>query len=205
MVSEEVTTVTRTATGTLAGTAVIPPDYANPPGIGFWRLVREDYHANGSDWHTLGFRALLVHRFGRWRMGIGSPLLRMPLSVLYRTLYRYVRNHYGIEISLGASIGRRVAIDHQSGIVITGYCRIGDDCRLRHNTTIGIKTVDDLRAPTLGRGVDIGTGAVLLGGIRVGDGAAIGANAVVLQDVPDGALAVGVPARVVTRSADGVV
>jgi serine O-acetyltransferase len=169
--------------------------FGNPAGIGFFALLREDYRTNGSDLTVLGFRALAVHRFGNWRMSISSPIVRKPLSVLYRLLYRFVRNRYGIDLPYGTRVGRRLTIDHHGGIVVNGDAMIGDDCRLRHTTTIGIRSAFDEGAPTIGNGVDIGAGAVLLGPIVVGDGAVIGANAVVLHDVPAGATAIGVPAR----------
>jgi serine O-acetyltransferase len=170
--------------------------FGNPSGVGLLDLLREDYRTHGSDLTVLGFRALAVHRFGNWRMSISSGLVRKPLSVLYRVLYRHVRNRYGIELPLGTRVGRRVAIDHHGGIVVSGAAVLGDDCRLRHTTTIGIRAPDQPGAPTIGRGVDIGAGAVLLGPIVVGEGAVIGANAVVLTDVPPGATAIGVPARI---------
>jgi serine O-acetyltransferase len=174
--------------------------YGNPEGIAFPALIREDYATNGRDWTAPGFRALLVHRFGNWRMSVRSRALRAPLSVLYQSLYRHVRNHYGIELPFSVRVGRRVAIDHQSGIVVHGGCVIGDDCRLRQNTTLGVRTLDDLYgAPVLERGVDVGAGAVIVGRLTVGEGASVGANAVVLQDVPPGALAVGVPAKIIKR------
>ncbi len=175
------------------------PVYGNPGGVSLLGLLAEDYRAHGGDWTSPGFRALAVHRLGNARMGISSRLLRAPASVLYRSCYRWVRNRHGIELDYSTRVGRRVVIDHQSGIVVSGYATIGDDCRLRQNVTIGIRAVDDLRAPVLERGVDIGAGAVILGGVSIGEGAVIGANAVVLIDVPAGALAVGVPARVITR------
>lgn len=104
---------------------------------------------------------------------------------------------FGIELPYSAQVGRRVAIHHQSGIVIHGDVTIGDGCIIRQNVTIGIRRVGEIDAPVLGRNVDIGAGAVILGAITVGNDVSIGANAVVLDDVPDDALAVGVPARVV--------
>ena len=145
---------------------------------------------------------LAVHRFGNWRMGVEPKILRAPLSILYRYMFRRVRNKYGIELEYCVRVGRRVMIHHQSGIVINGYCEIGDDCVIRQNVTMGIRSVRDRTgAPRLGNGVDIGAGAVILGDISIGDGAQIGANAVVLTDVPAGAVAVGVPARIISRSA----
>ena len=176
--------------------------YGNPSGVGFWALVREDLKTHDGDWTVPGFRVLFVHRFGNWRMSVRSPLLRAPLSWFYRLMHRKVRNKYGIELDFSTRVGRRVHIQHQSAIVINGYCEIGDGCIIRHSVTMGIRSLDDMTgAPTLGRGVDVGAGAVILGRITVGDGAQIGANAVVLQDVPPGAVAVGVPARIIERAA----
>jgi len=164
-------------------------------------LIREDHAAHGRDWTRPGFRAVAVHRFGNWRMTIRPKLLRAPLSLLYRFAYRRCRNVYGIELPYPVELGRRVVIEHQGGIVIHGATRIGDDCIIRQNCTLGIRSLDRLHdAPVLGARVNVGAGAVLLGAINVGEGAQIGANAVVLQDVPAGGLAVGVPARIVERS-----
>ena len=159
--------------------------------------IGEDHAAHGRDWTKPGFRSVAVHRFGNWRMGVRPKLLRAPLSLLYRIAFRRCRNVYGIEIPYTVRLGRRVIVEHQGGIVIHGASVIGDDCIIRQNCTLGIRSLDALDdAPTLGSGVNVGAGAVLLGRITIGDGAAIGANAVVLTDVPAGALAVGVPATI---------
>lgn len=159
-------------------------------------VVTEDWVANGRDWTRPGFRALAVHRFGNWRMEVHSPLARAPLSVLYRAAFRFVRNHYGIELPYSAKVGRQVVIEHQGGIVVHGDTVIGDRCVIRQGVTLGMKNVSKpFDSPTLGAGVDVGAGAVVLGAITVGAGASIGANSVVLQDVEAGALAVGVPAQ----------
>jgi serine O-acetyltransferase len=166
----------------------------------FVHLVREDLKAHDGDWTRAGFQALLVYRFGVWRMSIRSRLWRAPLSVLWRALFAAVRNFYGIELPFTARIGRRVIFEHQHGIVVHGNAQIGDDCIIRQGVTLGIRRLDGLaEAPVLGRGVNVGAGAKLLGHIVVGDHAEIGANAVVLDDVPAHALAVGIPARLVTR------
>lgn len=167
-----------------------------------WDLLREDYAAHGRDSSRPGFRAVAVHRFGNWRMRIGPIILRAPLSLLYRAMFRHVRNHYGIEIPDTVRLGRRVVFEHQHGIVVHGNTVIGDDCIIRHGVTLGLRDLSRAdEAPRLGRRVNIGAGAKIIGAVRIGDDAAIGANAVVLSDVPDGALAVGVPARLVTRTA----
>jgi serine O-acetyltransferase len=164
-------------------------------------LIREDWRTHARDWTRPGFRALAVHRFGNWRMGVEPKLARAPFSVAYRALYRAIRNVYGIELPYTARIGRRVVFEHQHGIVIHGQAHIGDECVIRHQVTLGNRYLGHAEdAPRLGRGVNVGAGAKILGAVSIGDGAAIGANAVVLTDVPAGASAVGVPARVVPVS-----
>jgi serine O-acetyltransferase len=168
----------------------------------FMSDVRADYVANGKDWTLPGFRTLFVYRIGNWRMLIRSKLLRAPFSLIYRMLYRYCRNVYGIEIPYSAKIEPGVVIEHQGGIVIHGNARIGSGTIIRQNCTLGIRSLARLdEAPSVGKGVNIGAGAVLLGNIIIGDGAQIGANAVVLEDVPANALAVGVPAVIKERKA----
>ena len=165
--------------------------------VGLVAQLVEDWNTHGRDSTRPGFQALAVHRFGNWRMGIGPKIVRAPLSIVYRILYRGVRNFYGIELPYTARVGRRVTIEHQSGIVIHGAAEIGDDCVIRQGVTLGNQSPDrPQEAPKIGKRVNIGAGAKLLGDVRVGDGARIGANAVVIADVPAGALAVGVPARV---------
>jgi serine O-acetyltransferase len=162
----------------------------------FFQLVREDLEAHDGDWTRPGFQALLVYRFGVWRMSIPWRLGRAPFSVLWRTLFAAVRNVYGIELPFSASIGRRVVFEHQHGIVVHGNTVIGDDCVIRQGVTLGIRRLDRLTdAPVLGRGVNVGAGAKILGHVMIGDHAEIGANAVVLHDVPPHTLAVGVPAH----------
>jgi serine O-acetyltransferase len=174
----------------------------NPPSV--WRLIAEDYAAHGRDVLRPGFQALLVYRLGVARMAIKPRLVRAPLSLLYRFAFRGVNAVYGIELPYSARIGRRVIFEHQHGIVIHGDAQIGDDSIVRHGVTLGIRTLDQLgQAPVLGRRVNVGAGAKILGSVRVGDDADIGANAVVLEDVPAGALAVGVPARVVPTRKSG--
>ena len=140
----------------------------------------------------------MVHRLANWGLSLRSRVLRAPVVLVCRSLFRFVRNVYGIELPFDVRLGRRVSIDHQSGIVIHGNTVIGDDCRIRHNTTMGIRSMDDLTAaPVLERGVEVGAGAVILGRVRLGAYSTVGANAVVLCDVPSGALAAGVPAVIV--------
>jgi serine O-acetyltransferase len=164
-----------------------------------WAQIREDWHAHGCDWTRPGFRAVAVHRFGVWRMGIRQPL-RAPLSILYRMAFRHCRNVYGIELPYAVRLGRRVIVEHQGGIVVHGATVIGDDCIIRQNCTLGIRRMDALAdAPILEDGVQLGAGAVVLGRITLGRGAIVGANAVVLKDVPAGGVALGAQAMVRER------
>lgn len=161
-----------------------------------WELIKEDWVANGRDWTRPGFRALVVYRFGVWRMGVKSRYCRAPLSILYCFLFRRIRNRYGIEFPYSIDAGRRIVIEHQSAIVIHGGTVMGDDCIIRQGVTIGNRYMDKpFDAPRLGNRVNIGAGAKILGGISIGDDAMIGANAVVLHDVPAGVTVVGIPAK----------
>lgn len=171
-----------------------------PAGMTLWQVIQEDWVAHGRDWTKPGWRAVAVHRFGVWRMSVRFKLLRAPLTVLYRMLYRKVRNTYGIELPYTVNLGRRVIIEHQGDIVIHGYCTIGDDSIIRQGVTMGLRYLNQpFDAPKLGARVNVGAGAKLFGKITIGDDVNIGANAVVLSDIPAGATAVGVPAKVIDR------
>ena len=175
------------------------------PALGFWQQLKEDWIAHERDWTKPGFRAVAVQRFGVWRMKIEPLILRAPFSILYRALYRKIRNTYGIELPYTVQLGRRVIIEHQSGIVIHGNCSIGDDCIIRQGVTMGNRYLErPFDAPKLGNSVNIGAGAKIFGNVTIGDGANIGANAVVLSDIPPGKTAVGIPAKIIssTKSRD---
>jgi serine O-acetyltransferase len=164
---------------------------------GLFELVREDYRTHRRDWTLPGFRALAVHRFGVWTRGLHPRLFRMPFSFVYNTLYRYVRNHYSIELPLSVKIGRRLQIGHQGGIVIAAS-QIGDDCIIIQNVTLGAASPETInQAPVLGNRVLVGCGAVVIGGIIIGDDVRIGPNAVVTTDVPAGAAVMAPLARIV--------
>ncbi len=165
--------------------------------LSLWQQIKEDWIAHGRDWTKPGFRAVAVHRFGVWRMGIEPKLLRAPFSILYRAMFRHVRNVYGIELPYTVQLGRRVIIEHQGAIVIHGQTVIGDDSVIRQGVTIGNRYLDrPMEAPRLGKRVNVGAGAKILGAVTLGDDANVGANAVVLKDVPAGKTAVGIPAKI---------
>jgi serine O-acetyltransferase len=158
--------------------------------------IRHDLKSHGGRWGAQGFWALVIYRFGRWRYNVRPALLRKLLSLIYRVLYKLVQIMTGIELPCEVQIGRNFVIDHFGGIVISGYAKFGDDCRIRNGVVVGLRRVDDPCAPTIGNNVDIGTGAKILGPISIGNNVAIGANAVVIVDVPDDSVAVGVPATI---------
>ena len=161
--------------------------------------IRQDLRAHGGDWGAQGFWALVVYRFGRWRYGVRPSLLRKPFSLAYKILYKVVQVLTGIELPCEVRIGRNFVIDHFGGIVVSGYARFGENCRIRSGVVVGLRRTDQPCAPTIGDNVDIGAGAKLLGAISIGSNVLIGANAVVLDDVPDDSIAVGVPAVVRPR------
>ncbi len=161
------------------------------------RVVFDRDPAARSNWEVLtcypGLHALFWHR------SVVHPLWRGNFRWLARWLAHWGRFLTGIEIHPGATIGRRVFIDHGMGIVIGETAEIGDDTTLYHGVTLGGTSWNKgKRHPTLGRNVVIGAGAKILGPIHVGDGAKIGSNAVVVRNVPAQATAVGIPARIVT-------
>jgi serine O-acetyltransferase len=158
-------------------------------------VVFERDPAARSRWEVLtcyaGLHALVWHRT------VSNRLWRWGWRWAARWLAHWGRWLTGIEIHPGATIGRRVFIDHGMGIVIGETAEIQDECTLYHGVTLGGTSWNKgKRHPTLGKGVVIGAGAKILGPILVGDGAKIGSNAVVVRDVPAGATAVGVPARI---------
>lgn len=146
-----------------------------------------------------GLHAVLVHRLSR-------PMWDKNWRIFARILSQLARFFTGIEIHPGATIGRRLFIDHAMGVVVGETAEIGDDVTLYHDVTLGgvSPSIDSKnqrqqkRHPTLKNDVIVGSGAQILGPITIGNGARIGANAVVTKDVPDGVTVVGVPARIVS-------
>ena len=170
-------------------------------GLGeLWRLVREDLKTNGTIFEP-GFQALAVHRFGVWKQAL-PKVLRLPFTLVYRLLNVFVRNVYGIELYLSTRIGRRLVLGHQHGIIIHPNAVIGDDCMIRQGVTLGQNAplpgvwVGDIPAPRLGNRVEVGAGAVLMGGIAIGDGVRIGPNAVVMTNVSAGAIVTAPMSRI---------
>jgi serine O-acetyltransferase len=163
--------------------------------------IRERDPAARSAWEVLtcypGLHAIIWHRLAHAAWGAGLHWAGRFLSHLGRFFT-------GIEIHPGATIGRRVFIDHGMGVVIGQTAEIGDDCTIYQGVTLGgtSLTRGAKRHPTLGKGVIVGANSQVLGGFTVGDGARIGSGAVVMKPVPAGATAVGNPARVIEAKAD---
>jgi serine O-acetyltransferase len=174
---------------------------------GMFSRIREDVAsiferdpAARNTWEVLtcypGVHAILIHRIAHW---LWRHRVRWPA----RFVSHFGRFLTGIEIHPGATLGRRLFIDHGMGVVIGETAEVGDDCTLYHGVTLGGTTWKrGKRHPSLGHGVVIGAGAKLLGPINVGDRARIGSNAVVVKDVPPGATAVGIPARIILDEQD---
>ncbi|HVL74484.1 MAG TPA: serine O-acetyltransferase [Noviherbaspirillum sp.] len=162
--------------------------------------IMERDPAARSAWEVLtcypGLHAIVMHRWARGCWVRDFKWLGRFISQIARWLT-------GIEIHPGATIGRRVFIDHGFGVVIGETAEVGDDCTIYQGVTLGGTSLHKgaKRHPTLGRGVIIGAGAKVLGGFTVGEGAKVGSNAVVVKEVPPGATAVGNPAHIVKKDA----
>lgn len=154
---------------------------------------------------SLGFWALQIHRYGALRYKFRNRIIRIFFGGTHLALLKLSEIFLGVYIGGSAKIGRRLVIEHSGAIVIHGASVIGDDCIVRQGVTIGNKNKNDpLAAPIIGSRVNIGAGAKLLGRIRIGDDVEIGANAVVISDIPSGVSAVGVPARIIYKVAEKV-
>jgi serine O-acetyltransferase len=161
--------------------------------------IREDWQTYGHQLSRHGFWAMLLYRYGRWRYSIRPRWLRLPFSFSYKALKPICESLTGIELPCEANLGRRFRIDHFGGIIISGDAVFGDDCVVRNGVTVGLRYTEKRGSPIIGNRVDIGAGAKILGPIQIGDDVAIGANAVVLMDVPSNSIAVGIPARILPR------
>src|SRR5437870_1946965 len=141
-----------------------------------------------------GLRAICLYRVAHW-------LWFHDLKLIGRMVSEFARFISGIEIHPGATIGRRFFIDHGMGVVIGETAEIGDDVLMYQGVTLGgTGNEKGKRHPTLGNGVVVGTGAKVLGAIRIGDYVKVGAGSVVVRPVPDNSTVVGIPGRIVKRS-----
>jgi len=176
--------------------------------VGFINSIREDIRAvlirdpASKSWIEVllcypGLHAVWAHRINHW-------LWKHHVYLLARFLSNVSRTITGVEIHPGAELGRRLFIDHGMGVVIGETAVVGDDVTMFHGSTLGgTGTEKGKRHPTIGNGVLIGAGAKILGNITVGINSRVGANSVVLHDVPDGCTVAGIPARVLPRRGAG--
>jgi len=161
--------------------------------------LREDWVMHEREISRLGLWVMAVYRYGRWCYGFRHRAVRGPLFVIYKVLYTFAKILTGVEFPCEVVIGRRFKINHFGAIIIHGDTIFGDDVIIRQGVTTGVRNTGVQAAPKIGSRVDIGAGAKILGAITIGDDVVIGANAVVLKNVPSNSLAVGVPARIIPR------
>ena len=144
-----------------------------------------------------GVHAIWGHRVSSWLWNRGA-------KVAARTVNEITRIFTGVDIHPGASLGARLFIDHATGVVIGETAEVGDDVTIYHGVTLGGSGKDTgKRHPTIGDRVTIGAGAKILGAIKIGDDSRIGANAVVVKEVPSSAVVVGVPGQAISRAKPG--
>ena len=159
------------------------------------RYPRRPFLKEQSSW------AIWVYRFGRRVERRRGGLVRAVMGRFYWLLYRFVETATLITLPKSAEIGPGLRIHHFGPVVVHAEARIGANCTLRHGVTIGNRR-EGGPVPVLEDDVELGAYAQVLGGVRVGRGATVGALSLVLNDVPEGATVVGVPARVVGGPAD---
>jgi serine O-acetyltransferase len=162
--------------------------------------LREDFDTHGRSLKSGGFWTLAVYRFGRWSMTRRSGAVRALSSCAYAGLRAAAQLATGVVLERETEIGRGFHIIHPGMISIHPRAIIGERVGIMHGVTLGTNMGEG--APVIGDDVFIGCHASVLGDIRVGSGARISANSLVITDVPDGAVAVGVPARVTIAFAD---
>jgi len=157
-----------------------------------WQEIRSDLRQHGLG--SGGFWAMAVYRYGRWSLARKSPSARWCTSKLYGACHPLVRVFAGVDIDRETVIGEQFHIVHAGHISIHPQTVLGDRVGIMHGVTIGTNMGTDV--PVIGNDVFIGCNASVLGKVKVGDGARIAANSLVISDVPAGAVAIGVPARV---------
>lgn len=141
-----------------------------------------------------GFWTLAVYRYGRWSLGLRSPSARWCGSKVYGVAKQAVQLLTGVDLDRNTQVGSGLHIIHPGMISIHPDAKLGERVGIMHGVTIGTNMGDGV--PTIGNDVFIGCHASVLGNVKIGDGARIAANSLVISDVPAGAVAIGVPARV---------
>ena len=157
-------------------------------------------HKGRTLWLNPAVWAITIYRLGNW-LYTANPflLVRIPLKVVY--FFAHMFSEVVMEMCLDplATIGGGLYISHIGGVHINPQAIIGNNCDITHRVTIGASALGRQGAPVIGNGVYIGTGATLVGKIKIGNGAKIAANTLVITNVPDGATVMGVPGRIIMR------
>jgi serine O-acetyltransferase len=161
--------------------------------------IKDDWATHERRWRNGGFRVMAVYHFGRWAQGRRFGPWRWVLGKCYGVLKMMVEGQTGVLIERETVIGKRLHIIHAQMINIHPECVIGDGVGIMHGVTLGANMGPGV--PTIGNDVFVGCNASVLGKVMVGDGARIAANSLVIADVPAGAVAMGVPARVIPNVA----
>ncbi len=163
--------------------------------------IRKDYDTHGRALRNRALWGMALYRFGRWSLALRFGPARWFTGKIYGLLNIVAPVLTGVGIDRNMVVGERFHIVHPGMVLIHPDVRFGDRCGVMHGVTIGTSTGDRGGVPAIGNDVFVGTGAVLLGPITIGDGAKIAANSVVVCDVPAGALAIGVPAKIYPNGA----
>ena len=146
-----------------------------------------------------GFWAVLVYRFGRWAHQMKVPIVSLMFRILAFVLFKLIELTTGISVPASVEIGPGFYIGHFGGIILHSDVKIGKNCSIGPGVVIGTRGLGNKGTPIIGDDVYIGVGAKILGGVKIGNRVRIGANSVVLKDIPDGATAVGIPAKIVRK------
>ncbi len=144
-----------------------------------------------------GLWAIVVYRFGRWVRTIKIPIVSHVLKIIAFLLFKFIEITTGISLPASAEIGKGFYVGHFGYIILHSNVKMGENCSVVSGVLIGTLGLGNTGVPVIGNNVYIGAGAKILGAVKIGNNIKIGANAVVLTDVPDGATAVGIPARIV--------
>jgi serine O-acetyltransferase len=147
-----------------------------------------------------GLWAIFVYRFGRWTRTVKIPLVGFLLRFFAFILFKWIEMSTGISIPASAEIGRGFYVGHFGGIVLHSDVKMGENCSIGPGVLIGTRGLGNKGVPVIGNNVYIGVGAKILGGITIADNVKIGANAVVVRNIPEGATAVGIPAKILTKN-----
>lgn len=152
-------------------------------------------------WSNPSFRITFWFRLGSWLKSKRNFLAKIPYGIVFM-IHRHNQYKTGIQIPLGTQVGEGLRFFHFSCVVINPRSVIGDNCTIFHGVTLGTSRGEGAGFPVVGNNVVLSAGAKLIGGVNVGHHVMIGANAVVVKDIPDGAVAVGVPAKVVSQEGE---